>query len=73
MIVDLETEAKKYGLKVHVGKTAILTNAAPRPPTVRCMGHDVRVLQQGESEKYLGRKFNLNTYHETELTHRVPA
>eukprot|EP00959_Pyramimonas_sp_CCMP1952_P076446 1597398-Pyramimonas_sp.AAC.1 len=71
MLVDLETEARKYGLRVHMGKTVLLTNVNNRPATLRCGGHNVRVLQHGQSEKYLGRKLSLDSYHETELQYRI--
>ena len=73
MIADLEAEARKYGLKMHMGKTVVLTNACARPNSIRCAGHDVRALQQGESEKYLGRKLSLDDFHNTELTNRLAA
>ena len=59
------------GLKVHMGKTVMLTNDGTRPAALRCGGHDVRVLQHGQSEKYLGRKFSVDSYHDTELQHRL--
>eukprot|EP00959_Pyramimonas_sp_CCMP1952_P400956 8401770-Pyramimonas_sp.AAC.1 len=73
MIVDLDTEAKKYGLKMHMGKTVVVTNSATRPATIRCSGNDVRVMQPGETEKYLGREFTLDDYHWEELNNRISS
>ena len=73
MIVDLETEASKFGLKVHMGKTVVLTNSEVRPATVRCGGKDVRALQKGEAEKYLGRRLCFDDYHGVEFDHRMAA
>ena len=73
MVTDLDEEARKYGLKVHLGKTVILTNVLPRPMSIQCSGQNIRVLQEGEAEKYLGRKFSLDDYHNVELSHRIAA
>ena len=71
MIADLQDEASKCGLKVHMGKTAVLTNATGRPRSIQCAGSQVRVLQKGESEKYLGRKLSLDDFHGVELRNRI--
>ncbi|CAK0876937.1 unnamed protein product [Prorocentrum cordatum] len=65
--------AKKYGLKVHMGKTVVLTNASDRPPHVKCGAHNVRVLQHGESEKYLGKKVSLDDVHGAEFGNRLAS
>eukprot|EP00959_Pyramimonas_sp_CCMP1952_P059202 1236247-Pyramimonas_sp.AAC.1 len=38
MIVGPETEARKHGLKLHMGKTVVLANAGERPLHVQCRG-----------------------------------
>ena len=74
MLADLSVEAAKYGLKIHMGKTAILTNtAAKRPDSIECRGESVRVVQPEGAEKYLGRKFAMDKYHQTELAHRIAS
>ena len=40
---------------------------------VSCAGKDVQVLQEGESEKYLGRKLSIDEYHNTELDNRLAS
>ena len=72
MISDLHAEASKFGLKVHAGKTRILTtdSSATRRPC-KLTGHEVQVLPAGESEKYLGRKLSLDDFHGTELDNRL--
>ena len=59
MIEDLSKEAGKYGLKLHLGKTKVVTNTALcRPSSINCMGGSVQVLATNDSERYLGRKFS---------------
>ncbi|CAK0838060.1 unnamed protein product [Prorocentrum cordatum] len=65
--------ARKYGLKLRMGKTVVLTNAEERPLHVQRGGRDVRALQRGEAEKYLGRKLTFDACHETELTNIISA
>ena len=72
MIADLQKEALMFGLKMHAGKTKILTtDRARRQTPASCGGHDVEVLQNGCFEKYLGRKFSVDDFHTTELTNRL--
>ena len=72
MIADLEREALTFGLKMHAGKTKILTtDSAHRQNPASCGGHDVEVLQENGSEKYLGRKFSVDDFHITEFNHRI--
>ena len=70
MITELSREAKKYGLKIHMGKTKIMTNAASRKPLC-CDGNSVEVLDPAASERYLGRQLAIEDYHSTELTNRI--
>ena len=74
MIVDLQSEAQRYGLKIHMGKTVVLTNKADkRPASVDCCGCSIRVAKAEEAEKYLGRKLSINQCHETEVDNRISS
>ena len=74
MIGDVDREASKFGLKMHAGKTKVLTNDTTyRLSSVSCAGKDVQILQEGESEKYLGRKLSIDEYHNTELENRLAS
>ena len=74
MIVDLDKNAAKFGLKIHMGKTAVLTNASrSRPNTIKCGQAVVKVLLQDDAEKYLGRKISIDLFHETEIANRIAA
>ena len=71
MISDLAIEAEKYGLKLHMGKTNILTMATDVPRQALINGEAVKILKGGE--RYLGRKLALDEYHETEFRNRLSA
>ena len=44
MVRDLSHESAKYGLQLHMGKTAIITNAhSNRPAFLKCGEHDITV------------------------------
>ena len=73
MVRDLAKVAHKYGLKIHRGKTVILTTADNRPPHVRCDDLVVKVAPVDHAEKYLGRKLCMAEYHECELANRIAA
>ena len=74
MIKDLKTEAKKFGLILHPGKTKVLTNSAgKRPDYIDCDGQVVEILKEGGAERYLGRKLTVDDYHGTEMSHRIEA
>ena len=47
------------------------TDPMARKSPLDCDGHDVQVLQEGESEKYLGRKLSVDDFHTCELDHRL--
>ena len=67
MIADVDRQASRQNENID-SKTKILTNATTsRQSPVSCAGKDVQVLQEGESEKYLGRKLSIDVYHVTEL------
>ena len=73
--MHLGEEAARYGLKLHLGKTKILTNvsALTRPETVLAGEQSIAVLGPADAERYLGRKLTLDTYHEAELANRIAA
>jgi hypothetical protein len=72
MLSDLNAEAGKFGLKLHSGKTKVfVTSPADRQTPISCAGFDVAVLQEGDSEKYLGRKLSVDDYHHAEFKNRL--
>ena len=72
MIADLRREAATFGLKLHTGKTKILiTDRSMRRSPISCGGTEVQVLQEGETEKYLGRKLSVDEFREAELDNRL--
>ena len=74
MIADLEKHAANYGLKIHMGKTVILTNChAKRPRTIRCGTADVNVLPRGGAVKYLGRMLSIEQPNQIEVANRTSA
>ena len=74
MIKDLGREAGKYGLKLHMGKTKVLTNCRHRRPSVlTCGEQQLQVLGMTEAEKYLGRKLATGSYHDTEVANRMAS
>ena len=74
MIHDLSKEASEFGLKMHMGKTVVLTNRAQGcPASVKCGGVPVKVAGAEDSERYLGRKLSITEFHETEFTNRLAS
>jgi len=74
MISDLWKEAEKYGLKLHMGKTKILTNCPIETrTTVPCGSTELAILANDESEKYLGRKLATKDYHDVEFANRISS
>ena len=74
MIIDLKNAAAQYGLIINWSKTkAMTTDVGARDGPLMCGEHAVQVLQQGQSEKYLGRKLSLDNFHTCELQHRVAS
>ena len=72
MIADLRREALTFGLKMHFGKTKILTTKCEsRQTPASCGDQNVDVLQDGESEKYLGRKLSVDDFHTIEFNNRL--
>ena len=64
MIAHLRDEAAKYGLKMHLGKTKILSLFPPgeRPESSTVGTTSIEVLREGVAERYLGRKLTLDNY-----------
>ena len=75
MIAHLRDEVAKYGLKLHMGKTKILTTepSVRRPLHVIVGEESIQVLQDGEGERYLGRNLFMDSYHDTETSNRIAA
>jgi hypothetical protein len=75
MIRQLKDEAAKYGLKMHTGKTKVLTNTAVRKRQSIAIGCDkIQILEPSSAmEKYLGRRLCMDTPHKTEVTNRIAA
>ena len=76
MIGELGASAAKRGLKLHAGKTKILTNmweigSRRLPGNLEIGGERYEVLGPGGSTKYLGRKVSMELPHQTEFEHRV--
>ena len=75
MILDLSKEASKFGLKMHMGKTVVLTNRSEEdcPASVKCGGVAVKVAGADDSERYLGRKLSITEFHEIEFKNRLAS
>ena len=73
MLQDLAATSAKFGLRINFSKTKILTQNvwAKGGATVQVSGREVAVLDDAESEKYLGRKLCFDEVHQTELQHRL--
>ena len=74
MIADLDKEAGKHGLKIHMGKTVVLTNHAGNGiASVACGGQQVRVAAAADTERYLGHKLSTLKFHQTEFENRLAS
>lgn len=76
VLEDLVTEASKAGLQVHDGKTVGLTNMFARRGVavqkhIEVHGKQIQVLPHHEGTKYLGRLLCFNSYHDSEIKHRI--
>jgi exonuclease III len=76
MLEDLATEAGKVGLKLHMGKTKILSSRGERRGCltqhhVDIHGEKVEVLPISESTMYLGRKVVFQDFHDAEISNRI--
>ena len=75
MLQHLAAKAAQSGLKIQFGKTKVLTWSALSHPhtSVRVSGEDVAILDEGASERYLGRKLTFQACQEVELASRIAA
>ena len=76
MVQDLKEAAAIRGLKIHSGKTKVLTNAArvtvaTTPGYITVAGERYEVLAYDGCTRYLGRKICYDDPHETEFCNRV--
>jgi len=72
MLTHFREEAAKYGLRLHIGKTKILTTTSSAQSRNVIVGDDqVEVLSSDGTEKYLGRAVNLHDFHNVELKNRL--
>ena len=76
MILDMSLSAGKVGLKLHPGKTKILSNATKRRgeeanTTARIGEMSVEALPFEASTKYLGRSISFCKPHDTEMHSRI--
>jgi hypothetical protein len=75
MLQHLSVYAAEFGLEINFDKTKILTwdSLVKGRQIVRVGEHNVTILTEMQSEKYLGRKLTLHMTHETELDNRLAA
>ena len=76
MLADMSVLSSHVGLKLHPGKTKILTNTsqkAGRPSTqaVDICDMKIEILPNFKTTKYLGRLINFGDLHEAELNSRI--
>ena len=72
MIGGLSAEAVKHGLKLHMGKTVVMTNEMTgRPSHLNCGGCEVKVVNPSDAERYLGRTLCTGDYHDTDTARRA--
>ena len=75
MLADLAREAGAVGLQLHYGKTKVICNRFAREGGCRenfkVEGHEVAVLPEGATVKYLGRALRLDNHNEAEVEHRL--
>jgi len=76
MLQDLSLEAAKVGLKLHMGKTKILSSRQERhgclaQRNVEVLGEKIEVLSASEGTIYLGRFLNFERFHDAELDNRI--
>eukprot|EP00959_Pyramimonas_sp_CCMP1952_P419943 8795847-Pyramimonas_sp.AAC.1 len=74
MLDPLGAHAARYGLRLHLGNTQLLTNNV-RTKGILALFDDIEVhiILPGASEKYFGRVVNAVEYHEAELTSRMSS
>ena len=76
ILVDLSRAAAQVGLKLHMGKTKILSNVALRKgvlaqPRIQIGMDWVEVLPYNGSVTYLGRFVSFCDFHDVEMKHRI--
>ena len=76
MLEDLSREAGKVGLKLHLGKTKVLSTRSQRrgclaQTHVEGLGEKVEVLAETEGTVYLGRAVNFSNFHDAEIDNRI--
>jgi len=73
MLLDLRQTATKYGLKIHMGKTKVMTwNALVNGSSHVALGDDfVEILDECQAERYLGRSLCFADSQEAEFRDRV--
>ena len=78
MLEDLSREAGKVGLKLHMGKTQILSTRGQRrgclaQTHVEVLGEKVEVLAETEGTVYLGRTVSFSNFHDAEIDNRISS
>ena len=75
MLHHLQKSAAKFGLKIHFGKTKVMTwnSLAHSRPSVSVGGESVTILDEAASERYLGRKLAFQSCQEVEIANRLAA
>jgi hypothetical protein len=73
MLTHFAVSARHYGLKIHPGKTKVMTwNALSNLcPSVFADGMHISIISENQFEKYLGRKLCFGELHATELRNRI--
>ena len=76
MLGDLSTRAGEAGLKLHAGKTKIVSNVVNRGGVlaqshVQVGPDNIEVLPVGGSVSYLGRKVCFQDFHDVEIQSRI--
>ena len=75
MLTHFKKEASKYGLKMHAGKTKVLTNCKlpPRLRSITINDEQMPILEPTATEMYLGCKLCAAKPMDDELDHRLKA
>ena len=75
MLTQFADAASHYGLRLHFGKTKIMTwdSLAAGCTSIRVGQNEVSILREDEAEKYLGRKLCFRSLKEVELQNRLSA
>ena len=74
MLNDLQSEARKYRLKLNADKTKILfIDGEPSRFYAQLQQSRVEILGRGASERYMGRQFTVGHCHRMEVENRISA